>query len=74
MQYDLILTVGVVILAFAIPAMVSAYSENRVPRIAVVILLIGGGLVAWAVTQKPEGYTLSDVPRAFVRVIGQYLH
>jgi hypothetical protein len=30
-------------------------------------------LVAWAVLQKPQGYTLDDIPQAFVRVIGHYI-
>lgn len=73
MQYDLCLTLGALLVAFAIPAIVAAYSEGRAPRVAAVILVIGGGLVAWAVSQKPEGYTIADVPRAFVRVLGHYL-
>ncbi|MCB1338832.1 MAG: hypothetical protein KDK10_15720 [Maritimibacter sp.] len=73
MQFDLSLTIGLVILAFAIPSIVSAFSDGRPPRIAALMLLLGGGLALWAVTQKPGGYTLTDVPQAFVRVVGHYM-
>ena len=74
MQFDLFMSIGVVILGFTIPSIVSALSEGRAPRVAALMVLIGGGLVAVAVTQKPGGYTLEDVPQAFVRVIGYYIH
>ncbi len=73
MQFDLYLTIGALVLVFAIPAVVSAFSDGRAPRLAAILVLIGGGLVTWAVTQKPGGYTLTDIPRAFVRVLGEYL-
>lgn len=74
MQYDLYLVIGLVILGFTVPSIFSAFSDGRAPRAAAIMLLIGGGLVALAVTQKPMGYTLDDIPRAFVRVVGHYLN
>ncbi|GKY86946.1 hypothetical protein [Sinisalibacter aestuarii] len=73
MQNDLFLVVGVIILVFTVPAIVSAFSEGRPPRIAAIMLLISGGLIAIALTQKPGGYSFEDIPQAFVRVIGHYL-
>ena len=73
MPFDLYLVIGIIILGFAIPAIVSAYSDSRAPRVAAVMLVIGGGMVAYAVTQKPGGYTLHDVPGAFAVVIGHYI-
>lgn len=73
MQHDLMLVIGLVILVFTIPAIVSAYSDNRPPRVAAIILLIGGGLVIIALTQKPGGYTVDDIPRAFTRVVAHYM-
>jgi hypothetical protein len=70
--YDLYLTIGVVILVFAIPSIVSAFSDGHAPRAAAIMVLIGGGLVAGAATQKPGGYVLTEVPEVFVRVVSQY--
>ncbi len=74
MQFDIYLVIGLVILVFSIPSIVSSYSEGRAPRIAAIMLLIGGGMVVYALTQKVGGYTFEDIPRAFVRVVGHFLN
>lgn len=73
MTNDLFLVIGVVVLALSIPSVLGALIDHRAPRIPAIMILIGGGLVALAVTQQPGGYTLEDVPNAFVRVIGQFI-
>lgn len=73
MDYDLYLVIGLVIAVFSVPAVVSALSDNRTPRVAAIVLIAGGGLVAWAATSKPAGYTLDEIPTVIVNVIGRYL-
>ncbi|WP_371037993.1 MULTISPECIES: hypothetical protein [unclassified Rhodosalinus] len=73
MDADTALVIGLGIGVFAIPAMVSAYSERRVSRVAMLALLGAGGLVVWALAQKPGGYRLADVPEAVIAVIGRVL-
>lgn len=73
MQYDIYLVIGIVILLFTIPSVLSAISDGHAPRVASILLLIGGGLVALAVTQHPGGYTIEDVPHAFVRVVARFM-
>ena len=68
MSYDLGLVLGMVIAGFAIPAIVSAFSDSRTPRAASLMVMIGGGLIAWAVMGKPGGYTLDQIPEVFVKV------
>lgn len=74
MDHDLALVVGLVVGIFSIPAVVSSISEHRAPRIAAIALIVSGGLVAWAATQKPGGYSVSDVPQTIVKVIGRYVN
>lgn len=68
MSYDLALVLGLIITGFSIPAIVSAFSDGRVPRAAALVVMLGGGLLAWAVTQKPGGYTMDQIPEVFIKV------
>ncbi len=74
MTNDMFLVIGVGVLILVIPAIFSALADHRPPRLPAVLILIGGGLVVLAVTRQPGGYTLQDVPDAFFRVLGQFLH
>lgn len=74
MQFDLYLVIGLVIAGFSVPSMVSALSDGHTPRVPAIMVLIGGGLVVIAISQKPGGYTWADIPQAFVRVIGYYIN
>ncbi|SEL19111.1 hypothetical protein [Pacificibacter marinus] len=72
MDTDLFLVIGVALLVLALPTMIGAFSESRPPRVAAVLVVIGGGMIVWAVTQKTGGYAWDDIPQALVRVIGRY--
>jgi hypothetical protein len=74
MDPDLFLVIGVVLLVFSLPAIVSAISDGRAPRAASVALVIGGGLLVLAINSKPNGYTINEVPDVFVRVIGGFIN
>ncbi len=70
---DLFFVIGLVILVFSFPVIIGALTEGRPPRTAAIMVMIGGGLVALAVYQKPNTYTLDTIPDAFVRVVGHYM-
>ncbi len=74
MDTELMLVIGIVTGVLAIPALLGAYSESRPPRAAAILFLIGGGLVAIALTGAPRAYGFADIPGLFVRVIGRYLN
>ncbi len=74
MTNDLYLVIGLVVLALTIPSIVGAFVDHRVPRAAAIMVLIGGGLIALAVTQQPGGYRIEEIPDVFVRVVGRLLH
>ncbi|KPP84294.1 MAG: hypothetical protein HLUCCO07_08715 [Rhodobacteraceae bacterium HLUCCO07] len=73
MDYDLALTIGLIIGVFSVPAMVSALSDRRAPRIAAIVMVVAGGLVAYAMTQKPGGYRVDEIPDVIVKVIARLL-
>jgi len=73
MDYDLYLVIGLVIAVFSVPAVVSALSDNRTPRAAAIVLIVSGGLVAWAAASKPAGYTRDQTPNVIINVVARYL-
>ncbi len=74
MDYDLLLVIGLVVAVFSVPAVVSALSENRTPRVAAIALIAGGALVAYAASEKPGGYSIDKVPNVVVNVIAKYVN
>ncbi|GHF40347.1 hypothetical protein [Seohaeicola zhoushanensis] len=70
MTHDQILSIGLVLAALAIPAMVSAWVDRRPPRGAMITIVIAAGMIIYAERTKPGGYRLGDIPEAFYSVIG----
>tara|TARA_R110002110_G_scaffold40504_9_gene129501 strand:- start:710 stop:934 length:225 start_codon:yes stop_codon:yes gene_type:complete len=73
MEPDLALVLGIIIAAFSIPSILSALSDRRAPRASFITVLIGGGLILYAMRTAPGGYTLMDMPDVFTRVIAQFI-
>jgi hypothetical protein len=69
MDSDVMLVVGVVLVAFGIPALVSAFSESRPPRAAAAAFVLGGGLITYAVMTNPGGYQIGDIPGVVMAVV-----
>ena len=74
MDTDLFLVVGVIICALAIPSLLSAWVEGRVPRLGSFMVLIGGVLLVTALTRNTGGYSFSDIPDVFLTVVGRYIN
>ncbi len=74
MDNDLFLVFGLIVFGLAIPSIIGALVDSRVPRVAAIMVMIGSGMIAIAIMGKPSGYSLEDVPKAFTRVIGKYLN
>ena len=74
MDSDLIFVIGLILAAFAVPPILGALFEGRAPRAAAIVIMVGGGLIALAVNQKPGGYTINEIPDVFVRVVGKYVN
>lgn len=73
MDTDLALVIGVALGVLSIPSVLSAMSDRRAPRASAITILIGGGLILYAVITHPGGYTFEQIPTVFTNVIGRYL-
>lgn len=74
MDTDLVLVIGVLLAALAIPSLLSAFSESRAPRAGAIMILIGGVLIAVALSQTTRDYTFAEMPDLFLRVIGRFVN
>jgi hypothetical protein len=74
MESDVLLVVGLVMAALALPSALSAFNDSRPPRAAAGAILLGGGLILLAFMLKPGGYTAAQIPGVFSRVISGILH
>ena len=72
MTQDIYLVIGILIVGFSIPPMFGALADRRSPRVAAIVILIGGSLILLALSQKPGGYTFDEIPRAFIRVLAYF--
>ena len=73
MDSDLALVIGLVLAALTVPSILSALSDKRAPRASAITILIAGGLIVFAVQDKPGGYQLAQLPDVFVNVIARYM-
>ncbi|ASM74275.1 MULTISPECIES: hypothetical protein [Roseobacteraceae] len=70
---DLALVLGVVIGLLSIPSILSAMTDGRAPRASAVTILIAGLLIIFAIQTHPGGYSIGDVPNAFVVVVARFM-
>ncbi|MBK0326328.1 hypothetical protein I5535_03385 [Rhodobacteraceae bacterium F11138] len=73
MEPDLALTLGVIVAMFSIPAVLSATSDGRTPRAPAVTILIAGVLILIAVSTKPGGYRIAQIPDIVIGVIAGFV-
>ncbi len=74
MDSDVIFVVGVVITVLSIPAIVSAFSDSRSPRVSAIVVLIGALMIGYAVNTKPGAYNFETLPDVFVSVVGKVIN
>lgn len=74
MDFDLFFVLGLCLSALSIPAVLSAISNSHPPRLAAVTLIIGGGMVVYAVMQNPGAYNVAGTPEVFINVIGRLVN
>lgn len=70
MDPDFVLVIGLGLLLLSIPSVLSAMSESRPPRVSLIVIVAGGGMMLYAMMNKPGGYTVQSMAEAVYRVIG----
>lgn len=73
MDTDMALILGIVLLGLSVPSILSAISDRRSPRLGAGLVLGGGGLIGWAMTTRPGGYALDEVPTVFLSVLARFI-
>jgi uncharacterized membrane protein len=74
MNTDMIFVVGFIIVVLSIPAIVSAFSDSRTPRVPSIVVLIGCLMIGYAMNERPRAYSFETISEVFVRVIGKVMN
>ena len=72
MSPDLIFVIGVILAGVSAVNIMATFVGGETPRVAVLVLCVGGGLAYWASTMVPGGYAAGDIPGAIFRVLGSF--
>ena len=74
MDTDLMLTLGILLLALTIPALLSAWVEGRVPRVGALVMLASTAMIVGAMTTRPSGYTFAEIPGVILNVAARLVN
>ncbi|MDE0590726.1 hypothetical protein OU789_12385 [Halocynthiibacter sp. C4] len=73
MDADLFFVIGLGVGVLTVPPILGAMFDGRSPRTAAIMVLISGGMIALASSQKPGGYTINEIPEVVSRVVNKYI-
>lgn len=73
MDPDLSLSLGLIVGAFSVPAILSSISDGRAPRAPMLTILIAFGLIVYAAYTKPGGYNFEDIPDVLIGTIASFV-
>lgn len=73
MDLELIFVLGCIVTALSVPAIVSAFSDERTPRYPALIILIGVVMMTYAINGRPGAFNFDTLPDVFAKVIGRYI-
>lgn len=74
MATDYLITVGLIVGLFSIPAMLAAYADNRFPRNAMAAFILSAAVITVAFILNPARYSVADLPNVVIRVIADIIH
>ncbi|WP_010137417.1 hypothetical protein [Oceanicola sp. S124] len=73
MSFDYIYAGGVLLCLLAVPALVSAWADRRLPSVSAFALCAGAGMTLWAYLSDPRRYAPAELPDVFIRVLAEVL-
>ena len=65
---DMFMVLGIILIGLASILLVNVFSHGRSYKRVIVMLILGGCMVAYANSSRPKGYTLQELPMLFVTV------
>jgi len=71
---DLVLTIGIVLLALSLPSLLSAWVDGRLSRLGTVMILVASGMIGWAVYTQPKGYEFTEIPMVMLGVLSRLVN
>lgn len=74
MNTDLMLVIGLLLGVLALPTLLSAAVERRSPRLGALLILGAAGFLYFALTGRPGGYRIAEIPDVVIRVLGRLLN
>lgn len=74
MTTDYVMTIGLVVGLFSIPAMLAAYAESRFPRAPMAAFILSAAVIMIGWTSNPSRYSLAELPNVVVRVIAEVVN
>ena len=74
MDTDLVLTLGILLLALTIPSLLAAWVEGRAPRIGALMLLASSSMIVTALMYRPTGYRFDEIPTVMLNVAARLVN
>jgi ABC-type transport system involved in cytochrome c biogenesis permease subunit len=74
MATDYLITAGLIVGLFSVPAMLAAYADSRFPRNAMAAFILSAAVITVAIILNPARYSAADLPNVVIRVIGDIIH
>ena len=72
MDPDTLFVVGLGLGVLSVPAIVSSVSNGQRPRIATITLMVAGAMVVYAISKKPGGYAIEEIPGVIAKVVNAF--
>lgn len=74
MDTDLVLTLGIVLLALSLPSLLGGWVEGKLSRFGVSLVALATAMIGWATLSRPESYAFQDIPDVILGVVARVIN